>query len=119
MAISLNRKLALALAASMAMAGGAMAQTAYPTTPSTTPNDGSAVPPNRPVPEGQAAPAGSTKQPQGTTPPNVTPPNTINSASDRHNDTPTRQRDVGDNLPRTPAGGASPPAGYPNSGGSK
>src|SRR3546814_10030779 len=48
------------------MAGGAYAQstpdtgTPSSTSPSTTPNDGSAVPPNTPVPPGQVPPAGET-----------------------------------------------------------
>ncbi|MCD0505179.1 hypothetical protein [Bordetella petrii] len=58
--------LAAALAVMGAMAGGAHAQstpdTGRPssTSPSTTPNDGSAVPPNTQVPAGQIPPAGET-----------------------------------------------------------
>ena len=57
---------AAAMAVMGAMAGGAHAQstpdTGKPssTSPSTTPNDGSAVPPNTPVPPGQVPPAGET-----------------------------------------------------------
>src|SRR5690606_30727759 len=55
-----------AVAVMGALAGGAYAQstpdTGKPssTSPSTTPNDGSAVPPNTPVPPGQTPPAGET-----------------------------------------------------------
>lgn len=60
--------LSLAAAAAMmgGLAGGAYAQstpdTGKPssTSPSTTPNDGTAVPPNTPVPPGQIPPAGET-----------------------------------------------------------
>lgn len=55
-----------AVAVMGALAGGAYAQstpdTGKPssTSPSSTPNDGSAVPPNTPVPPGQTPPAGET-----------------------------------------------------------
>ncbi|CAP42691.1 putative membrane protein [Bordetella petrii] len=67
--IDMKRELlswAAAMAVMGAMAGGAQAQstpdTGAPssTSPSTTPNDGSAVPPNTPVPAGQIPPAGET-----------------------------------------------------------
>ncbi|WP_254923945.1 hypothetical protein [Bordetella genomosp. 4] len=53
-----------------AMAGGAYAQSTpntgvpYSSSPSTTPNDGTAVPPNTPVPPGQIPPAGQTNPAQ-------------------------------------------------------
>lgn len=62
---------AAAIVAMGALAGGANAQSTPDTgvpsssSPSTTPNDGTAVPPNTPVPPGQIPPAGQTDPMQG------------------------------------------------------
>ncbi|CAB3844644.1 MULTISPECIES: hypothetical protein [Achromobacter] len=105
-------------AASLGAAGAALAQSASPTAPSTTPNDGTAVQPNRPVPPGQAAPAPNAAPNTMTTPPNLDK-NAAPSSDKRSGEMPTRHREANDNVPRTPAAGATPPPGYPNSGGSK
>ncbi|MFD4836697.1 hypothetical protein ACFWP0_04260 [Achromobacter sp. NPDC058515] len=115
-----NRALtcAFVLLAGLTSAGAAMAQSAAPTAPSTTPNDGTAVQPNRPVPPGQMAPAPNAAPNTPTTPPNVD--NTGHMKSGKHpSEMPNRPREANDNVPRTPAGGAAPPPGYPNTGGSK
>ncbi|QKH37538.1 hypothetical protein FOC84_22430 [Achromobacter pestifer] len=108
---------ALALSAGLASAG-ALAQSAMPTSPSNTPNDGTAVPPNQPVPPGQKPPA-----------PNATPNTPTNSPnlnknghtrSDKHTtDKQGSHREANDNVPSTKGSGATPPPGYPNTGGSK
>lgn len=107
----------LAGAASLG-ASGALAQSANPTAPSTTPNDGTAVQPNRSVPAGQMAPAPNATPNQSTMPPNVDKSSTTPSDK-RSGEMPARHREANDNVPRTPAAGATPPPGYPNSGGSK
>ncbi|AMG89056.1 hypothetical protein [Bordetella bronchiseptica] len=99
--------------------GGALAQSGTaPTTPSTTPNDSTAVPPNRPVPPGQVPPAPGTTTHDGMP---KTPQQHMNEqrGNDTRGDMPRRQPDINDNPPATPAQGASPPPGYPNTGGSK
>ena len=109
---------AIAGAASLGASGAALAQSASPTAPSTTPNDGTAVQPNRSVPAGQMAPAPNATPNQSTMPPNVDKSSTT-SSDKRAGETPKRHREANDNVPRTPAAGATPPPGYPNSGGSK
>lgn len=86
--------------------------------PSTTPNDGTAVPPNQPVPPGQIPPAPNAAPNTQSTPPNLNSNNPM-KAGKPSSDMPNRPREANDNVPRTPAGGAAPPAGYPNTGGSK
>lgn len=113
---------AFALIAGVATAGGAYAQTTGrstpPTSPSTTPNDGAAVPPNTKVPAGQIPPAPNAAPNTGTTPPNLD--KSGHMKSDKHgSEMPNRKREANDNVPNTPAGGAAPPPGYPNTGGSK
>ena len=101
--------------------GTAYAQNSYPATPSVSPNDGTATPPNRPVPEGQtpAAPVPGTMQ--GTNPPNLDKSKSMdgNAPQTRKNDLPNAPREANDNVPRTPSQGAAPPPGYPNTGGSR
>ncbi|KRC79252.1 hypothetical protein D3C87_453650 [compost metagenome] len=113
---------AVALLAGLASAGGAMAQSsgraAPASSPSTTPNDGTAVPPNTPVPPGQIPPAPNAAPNTHSTPPNVNHNNSMKSDK-RSSDMPNRAREANDNVPRTPASGATPPPGYPNTGGSK
>ncbi len=109
---------AFVMAASLGASGAALAQSANPTTPSSTPNDGTAVQPNRPVPAGEMAPAPNATTNQSTMPPNVDKSSTT-SSDKRAGETPKRPREANDNVPRTPAAGAAPPPGYPNSGGSK
>lgn len=109
---------AFVLLAGLGSAGAALAQSASPTTPSTTPNDATAVQPNRPVPPGQVAPAPNATPSTGTTAPNVDKSGHMNSGK-HSSETPKRQREANDNVPRTPAAGAAPPPGYPNTGGSK
>lgn len=109
---------AIVVAAGLGGAGAAWAQSASPTTPSTTPTDSTAVPPNRPVPPGQAAPAPNAAPNTPTTPPNLDK-NTAPSNDKRSGEMPRRHPEANDNVPRTPAAGATPPPGYPNTGGSK
>ncbi|RBL80878.1 hypothetical protein DDE05_48225 [Streptomyces cavourensis] len=105
-------------AALLGAPGAVLAQSATPTAPSTTPNDGTAVQPNRPVPPGQAAPAPNAAPNTTTTPPNLDK-GSATSSDKRSGEMPARPREANDNVPRTPAAGAAPPPGYPNSGGSK
>lgn len=108
---------ALALAAGLS-AGAAMAQTAPSTSPSNTPNDTTAAPPNRPLPAGQMAPAPNQTPPSGTTPSHINKSGTM--STDKHSgQMPNKKPEANDNVPRTPASGATPPPGYPNTGGSK
>lgn len=108
---------ALALSAGLASAG-ALAQSAMPTSPSNTPNDGTAVPPNQPVPPGQKPPAPNATPNTPTTSPNLNKGD--HARSDMHKtDKQGRHREANDNVPSTKGGGATPPPGYPNSGGSK
>jgi len=109
---------ALALAAGLS-AGAAMAQTAPSTSPSNTPNDTTAAPPNRPLPAGQMAPAPNQTHPAGTTPSHMNKSGTM--STDKHSgQMPNNKKpEANDNVPRTPASGATPPPGYPNTGGSK
>ncbi|WP_251865900.1 hypothetical protein [Achromobacter sp. Marseille-Q4962] len=113
---------ALALAAGLAC-GAAQAQSAAPTTPSTTPNDSTGAQPNRPLPAGQPAPAPSANPSTATTPPRLdqgSGQDGHHMRSDRHaGQMPHRQREANDNVPATPSGGAAPPPGYPNTGGSQ
>jgi hypothetical protein len=44
---------------------------------------------------------------------------TMSSGKKHSDETPKRPREANDNVPRTPAAGAAPPPGYPNTGGSK
>ncbi len=108
---------AIVVAASLG-GSGAWAQSASPTTPSTTPDDATAVQPNRPVPPGQVAPAPNAAPNTPSTPPNLD--HNMAPANDkRSGEMPRRHPEANDNVPRTPAAGATPPPGYPNSGGSK
>jgi len=107
----------LALSAGLA-SGAAFAQSATPTSPSNTPNDSTAVPPNQPVPPGQKAPAPNATPNTPTNPPNLDKGDQMKS--DRHSkDKPGHHREANDNVPSTPGSGAMPPPGYPNTGGSK
>ncbi|MBB1593027.1 hypothetical protein [Achromobacter sp. UMC46] len=110
---------AFALLAGLTSAGAALAQSANPTTPSSTPNDASAAQPNRPLPAGQMAPAPNATPSTGTTAPAMQHSGTMSSGKKHSDETPKRPREANDNVPRTPAAGAAPPPGYPNSGGSK
>ncbi len=114
---------AFALIAGLATAGGAYAQStgrsSPPTSPSTTPNDGAAVPPNTKVPPGQIPPAPNAAPNTGTTPPNLDKSGHMKSGKQHGSEMPNRKREANDNVPNTPAGGAAPPPGYPNTGGSK
>ncbi|HEY9271705.1 MULTISPECIES: hypothetical protein [Achromobacter] len=108
---------ALALTAGLASAS-ALAQSAMPTSPSNTPNDGTAVPPNQPVPPGQIPPAPNATPNTPTNPPNLDKRD--QTKSDKHmTDKQGRHREANDNVPSTPGSGAMPPPGYPNTGGSK
>ncbi|MCY1194657.1 hypothetical protein D9M72_59620 [compost metagenome] len=108
---------ALALSAGLASAA-AFAQSATPSSPSNTPNDGTAVPPNQPVPPGQIPPAPNATPNTPANPPNLDKHGQMKS--DRHtNGKPGHHREANDNVPSTPSGGAAPPPGYPNTGGSK
>lgn len=109
---------AIVVAASLGGAGAAWAQSVSPTTPSTAPNDGTAAPPNRPVPPGQAAPAPNAAPNSTSTPPNLDK-NMAPSSDKRSGEMPRRHPEANDNVPRTPAAGATPAPGYPNTGGSK
>lgn len=109
---------AIVVAASVGGSGAAWAQSASPTAPSTTPNDGTAVQPNRPVPPGQAAPAPNAAPNTPSTPPNLDKHNAP-SSDKRSGEMSNRHKEANDNVPRTPAAGATPPPGYPNTGGSK
>lgn len=113
---------ALALIAGVATAGGAYAQSTGrstpATSPSTTPNDGTAVPPNTKVPPGQIPPAPNAAPNTGTTPPNLDKSGHMKSDK-MGSEMPNRKREANDNVPKTPAAGATPPPGYPNTGGSK
>lgn len=110
---------AFVLVTGLAAAGSAMAQSATPTTPNNTPNDSTAAQPNRPLPAGQMAPAPNATPSTGTTPPAATHSGTMSSGKKHADETPKRPREANDNVPRTPAAGAAPPPGYPNTGGSK
>ncbi|OZI35247.1 hypothetical protein CEG14_09075 [Bordetella genomosp. 1] len=109
------------MGAVLAPAGAAYAQNAYPAAPSVSPNDGTATPPNRPVPEGQTPPAPVQGTMQGTNPPNLDTTKKLdgNAPATRKNDLPNAPREANDNVPRTNSQGAAPPPGYPNTGGSK
>ncbi|WMD22011.1 hypothetical protein RAS12_06445 [Achromobacter seleniivolatilans] len=109
---------AFVLVTGLAAAGSAMAQSAAPTTPTNTPNDSTAAQPNRALPAGQMAPAPNATPSTGTTPA-ATHSGTMSSGKKHADETPKRPREANDNVPRTPAAGAAPPPGYPNSGGSK
>lgn len=109
---------AFALVAGLTSAGAVMAQTAPSTSPSNTPNDTTAAPPNRPLPAGQMAPAPNETPSTGTQPPNVDKSGKM--SSDKHSgQMSNKKREANENVPRTPASGATPPPGYPNTGGSK
>lgn len=111
---------AVVVAASLGSAGAAWAQSASPSSPSTTPNDGTAVPPNRPVPPGQAAPAPNAPPSTPSKPPHLDKKQQAPSSGGKHSGEMSKKpREANDNVPRTPAGGATPPPGYPNTGGSK
>lgn len=112
---------AVVVAASLGGAGAAWAQSASPSSPSTTPNDGTAVPPNRPVPPGQAAPAPNAPPSTPSKPPHLDKKRQqAPSSGGKHSGEMSKKpREANDNVPRTPAGGATPPPGYPNTGGSK
>jgi hypothetical protein len=108
---------ALALSAGLA-SGAAFAQSATPTSPSNTPNDSTAVPPNQPVPPGQVPPAPNATPNTPTNPPNLDRHDQMKS--DRHSSGKSgHQSEANDNVPATPGSGATPPPGYPNTGGSK
>ncbi len=107
----------LALMAALTSAS-ALAQSAAPTSPSNTPNDSTAVPPNRPVPPGQVPPAPNAAPNTPSNPPNLDRRGHMDP--DRHpNEKPGHHREANDNVPGTPGGGSAPPPGYPNTGGSK
>jgi len=110
---------AFVLLTGLTSAGAALAQSASPTTPSSTPNDASAAQPNRSLPAGQMAPAPNATPSTGTTAPATQHSGTMSSGKKHSDETPKRPREANDNVPRTPAAGAAPPPGYPNSGGSK
>lgn len=111
---------AFVLLAGIASGGVAVAQSASPASPSTTPNDGTAVQPNRPVPPGQIPPAPNAAPNTPSTPPNLDTSGSSHMKSGKHSsEMPNRPREANDNVPRTPAAGAAPPPGYPNTGGSK
>lgn len=110
---------AFVLVAGLTSAGSVLAQSAAPTTPSNTPNDATAAQPNRALPAGQMAPAPNATPSTGTTPPAVQHSGSMSSGKKHADETPKRPREANDNVPRTPAAGATPPPGYPNSGGSK
>lgn len=110
---------AFVLLTGLSSAGAALAQSASPTSPSTTPNDSSAAQPNRPLPAGQMAPAPNATPSTGTTPPAMQHSGTMSSGKKHADEMPNRHREANDNVPRTPAAGAAPPPGYPNTGGSK
>jgi len=109
---------AFVLLTGLTSAGAALAQSASPTTPSSTPNGASAAQPNRPLPAGQMAPAPNATPSTGTTAP-ATHSGSMSSGKKHSDETPKRPREANDNVPRTPAAGAAPPPGYPNTGGSK
>jgi hypothetical protein len=91
---------ALALSAGLASAG-ALAQSAMPT-----------------LPPGQKPPAPNATPNTPTNPPNLN--KSDHTRSDMHKtDKQGRHREANDNVPSTKGGGAAPPPGYPNSGGSK
>ncbi|WP_447921119.1 hypothetical protein [Achromobacter aegrifaciens] len=108
---------ALALSAGLASAT-ALAQSAMPTSPSNTPNDSTAVPPNQPVPPGQVPPAPNATLNTPTNPPNLDKRDQTQS-DHAMTDKQGRHRDANDNVPSTRGSGATPPPGYPNTGGSK
>ncbi|MGE8679005.1 MAG: hypothetical protein ACN6PE_10320 [Achromobacter marplatensis] len=110
---------AFVLLTGLTSTGAALAQSASPTTPSSTPNDASAAQPNRPLPAGQMAPAPNATPSTGTTAPAMQHSGTMSSGKKHSDETPKRPREANDNVPRTPAAGAAPPPGYPNTGGSK
>ncbi len=97
---------AIVVAASLGASGAVLAQSASPTTPSSTPNEGTAVPPNRPVPPGQMAPAPNAAPNTQSMPPNVDKHGS-SSSTKRSGEMPNRSREANDNVPRTPAGGAA------------
>ena len=108
---------AVVVAAGLASAN-ALAQSATPTSPSNTPNDSTAVPPNQPVPPGQVPPAPNATPNTPPNPPNLNKQDQMKS--DRHKDQkPGHNREANDNVPSTRGSGATPPPGYPNTGGSK
>ena len=76
------------------------------------------MPPNRPVPPGQAAPAPNAAPNTMSTPPNLDK-NASTPNDKRSGEMPRRHPEANDNVPRTPAAGATPAPGYPNTGGSK
>lgn len=110
---------AFVLAAGLTSAGAVMAQGAAPTTPSSTPNDATAAQPNRAQPPGQMAPAPNATPSTGTMPPATHNSGTMSSDKKHSGEMPNRPRETNDNVKRTPAAGATPPPGYPNTGGSK
>lgn len=115
---------AIVVAASLGGTGAAWAQSASPSSPSNTPNDGTAVPPNRPVPPGQAAPAPNAPPSTPRKAPNLdhknkAAPGGKHSGEMSKSEMSKKPRGANENVPRTPAGGATPPPGYPNTGGSK
>ncbi len=114
---------AFVLIAGLASAGGAMAQStgrsSPPTSPSTTPNEGTAVPPNTQVPPGQIPPAPNAAPNTPSTPPHLDKSGDHMKSGKHQSEMPNRKREANDNVPNTPAGGAAPPPGYPNTGGSK
>ena len=109
---------ALALAIGLA-SSVALAQSATPTSPSNTPNDSTAVPPNQPVPPGQKAPAPNAGSTTPTNPPNLDRHDQMKSDKHMKNGKSERRREPNENVPATPGSGATPPPGYPNTGGSK
>ena len=66
----------------------------------------------------RVAPAPNAAPNTGTTPPQVDKRGHMNSGKP-HSEMPNRKREANDNVPATPAGGAAPAPGYPNTGGSK
>ncbi|SAI06530.1 Uncharacterised protein [Bordetella ansorpii] len=134
----LNEVLAAAMVAGGLMMGGAaVAQTSStqptaspPFSPSMTPNDSTATQPGTPPAPGRQ-PAAPTDAPAGGPPTQgQSSTGTWSSSNNAHmtgQGTPTsgttmapRHREINDNLPtRQNNQGGSPPAGYPNTGGSK
>ncbi|MFC4277186.1 hypothetical protein [Achromobacter aloeverae] len=103
-----SRLYAVLLLATACASGAAMAQ---PTTPSTTPNDSTATPPNNTkVPEGTPAPAPNSGAPTITQPVNR---DTSNSDLKNENGMPRKPSDPGNTNVTPTQGGGAP---YPNRG---
>lgn len=76
---------AFVLLTGLTSAGAALAQSASPTTPPSTPNDATGAQPNRPLPAGQMAPAPNATPSTGTTAPAMQHSGTMSSGK-KHSD---------------------------------